>query len=211
LSVYPPRTSADNVRFVRLCPAVHFSRLNKATFDLVRHNGINDRVTGTAYAGLMGRASAEKSLSKKSEAVAKFLRDTLASGPVCVPKLEELCRVAGHLGERQPLSQSKAFRAAKESLGVRSVRAGFGSGGEWFWQLPTQGASASPNPAGQLPAGSKQEAPAKPRIPSEWVEGVGRLEYQSPPSDVPLHRWRLFLTDHLTAVVNTFADRRSHR
>jgi hypothetical protein len=125
--------------------------------------------------------------------VAEFLGKVLAVGPLSVPKLEEMARAAGHLGERQPISQSKAFRAAKKSLGIRSVRDGFGAG-KWLWQLPGARPPTA-NPAGKPADGSEQEAPPKHRVPSEWVEGVGRLEYRSPPHDVPMHRWRLFLGD----------------
>jgi hypothetical protein len=33
------------------------------------------------------------------------------------------------------------------------------------------------------------------RIPSSWIEGVGRLSQRRPPPDIPPHRWRQFLTD----------------
>jgi len=142
----------------------------------------------------MGRASAQKALSQKAEVVAAFLRDVLARDALAVPELEEMARAAGHLGERQRLSQSKAFRSAKKSLEIRSTRDGFGPG-KWLWQLPGHGVSASLSQAGQLPAKSKHEAPAKPRIPPEWTEGIASLEYQSPPPDVPAHRWHQFVDD----------------
>ena len=41
------------------------------------------------------------------------------------------------LGERQSITVSKKFRAAKKKLGIMSRRDGFGRGGEWFWELPT--------------------------------------------------------------------------
>ena len=41
------------------------------------------------------------------------------------------------LGERQSITDSKKFRAAKKKLGIISRRDGFGRGGEWFWELPT--------------------------------------------------------------------------
>jgi hypothetical protein len=41
------------------------------------------------------------------------------------------------LGERQSITVSKKFRAAKKKLGIISRRDGFGRGGEWFWELPT--------------------------------------------------------------------------
>jgi hypothetical protein len=36
------------------------------------------------------------------------------------------------LGERQSITDSKKFRAAKKKLGIISSRDGFGRGGEWF-------------------------------------------------------------------------------
>ena len=33
------------------------------------------------------------------------------------------------------------------------------------------------------------------RVPVDWVEGVGRLNYFRPPTDVPPHRWRQFVSD----------------
>jgi hypothetical protein len=41
------------------------------------------------------------------------------------------------LGERQSITDSKKFRAAKKKLGIIFRRDGFGCGGEWFWELPT--------------------------------------------------------------------------
>jgi hypothetical protein len=143
--------------------------------------------------------------SRMQSLVAEFLEDVLADGPLGVSRLEELARAAKHLGERQPISQSKAFRAAKKSLRIRSVRDGFGAG-KWLWQLPGARPPTA-NPAGKLPDGSEEEAPPKRRVPSEWVEGVGRLEYRSPPHDVPMHRWRLFLGDCNSFLKENWAGR----
>jgi hypothetical protein len=33
------------------------------------------------------------------------------------------------------------------------------------------------------------------RIPSSWIEGVARLNYHRPFTDIPPHRWRQFLSD----------------
>jgi hypothetical protein len=40
-----------------------------------------------------------------------------------------------------------------------------------------------------------------PRIPISWIEGVARLDYHRPPTDIPPHRWRQFLGD-----CNNFLD-----
>jgi hypothetical protein len=34
------------------------------------------------------------------------------------------------------------------------------------------------------------------RVPIDWVEGVARLNYFRPPTDVPRHRWRQFVSDY---------------
>src|SRR5262245_18823445 len=115
---------------------------------------------------------------------AEFLRRELARGPVLVSELEAAARAAGLLGSDQRITHAKPLKRAKKSLGIRSVRNGFASAGEWFWLLET-------------PAPFVADPPSKvtPRIPSSWIEGVGRLNPQRPPPGVPLHRWRQFLTD----------------
>jgi len=115
---------------------------------------------------------------------AEFLRKELANGPVLVSELEASARAAGLLGSAQPITDAKLFKRAKKSLGVRSVHSGFGSAGKWFWLLET-------------PAPLVADPPPEvaPRIPSSWIEGVGRLNPQRPPPGVPMHRWRQFLTD----------------
>jgi hypothetical protein len=32
-------------------------------------------------------------------------------------------------------------------------------------------------------------------IPLHWVKGLAHLDHHRPPTDIPLHRWRQFLTD----------------
>jgi hypothetical protein len=66
-------------------------------------------------------------------AVAKFLRDILEGGALGVADLEGRARTAGLLKDRKSISQAKLFKRAKRFLGIRSVRKGFGSRGEWFW------------------------------------------------------------------------------
>ena len=112
-----------------------------------------------------------------SDLVAEFLRGALASGAKGVPKLEVLARTAGLLGERQSITHAKAFKRAKKSLGIRSVRNGFGSRGEWLWVL------------------DQPVSEAKRRVPPEWVTGVASLGYDHPPADIPPHRWRQFVGD----------------
>jgi hypothetical protein len=72
---------------------------------------------------------------------AEFLRDVLAGRALGVPKLEAMARTAGLLGEGQRITHAKVFKKAKKSLGIRSVRNGFGDAGEWLWQLESANGS----------------------------------------------------------------------
>jgi hypothetical protein len=142
--------------------------------------------------------------------VAKFLRDALTADAVGVPKLEAMARAAGLLGQGQRITHAKVFKRTKKSLGVRSVRNGFGNGGEWLWLLEKQPAPPAREPSAQLVAGpvsiedtyaealDLEEGPADVRarrIPSSWIDGVARLEHHRPLADIPPHRWRQFLSD----------------
>ena len=118
--------------------------------------------------------------------VTEFLRDALAGDDVGVPTLEDMARTAGLLGERQSITHSKVFKRAKKSLGIRSQRTGFGVRSQWFWQLP---------PRSEVPIKTEVETSRERRVPSEWVEGVARLDPDRPPNDVPRHRWRQFVDD----------------
>jgi hypothetical protein len=122
--------------------------------------------------------------------VTKFLRDALTADALGVPKLEAMARAAGLLGEGQRITHAKVFKRAKESLGIKSVRSGFGTGGGWLWKLLSDrdGASAASSITGQ-PARKER------RVPADWIEGVARLQYQRPLTDVPHHRWRQFIDD----------------
>jgi hypothetical protein len=65
--------------------------------------------------------------------VAVFLRDSLAGGALAVTELDARARAAGLLGERQSITTAKVFKRAKKSLGIRSLRAGFGARSQWRW------------------------------------------------------------------------------
>jgi len=123
--------------------------------------------------------------SDPAEVVAEFLRKGLAKGPVLVSGLEVMARAAGVLGIYQRITHAKLFKRAKKSLGIRSVRTGFGSGGEWFWLLEEPPAPPVPAPSSVVVS----------RVPSSWIEGVARLEDRRPPADILAHRWRQFLSD----------------
>ena len=103
--------------------------------------------------------------------VTAFLRNSLAEGAQDVRKLESMARTEGLLGERQRITHAKAFKRAKHSLRIKSVRAGFGPSGGWRWELPCDrdGASAV-SPITRLPVRAER------RVPVGWVEGVARLD-----------------------------------
>ena len=74
----------------------------------------------------------------KAAAVTDFLQCALAGGAVDVSQLEAVARAAGLLAKRQQIQHAKTFKKAKRFLGIRSVRAGFGSTGKWAWLLPAK-------------------------------------------------------------------------
>jgi putative DNA primase/helicase len=74
--------------------------------------------------------------TNKDEA-AKFLRTVLGGGALPVLQVEEEAREAGLLGPDSSISQNKAFRSAREELGVTPQRRGGTAGkGQWVWELP---------------------------------------------------------------------------
>jgi hypothetical protein len=145
--------------------------------------------------------------------VTEFLRNVLAGGALGVPELEAMARAAGLLGEGRRVTHAKVFKQAKKSLGIRSVRDGFGSGGAWTWVLDQQ-SSQTPTKSADLPIAeaiaseiyveAAKEVSAKvgvdaatgeSRVPVGWTMGVEALERRSPPTDVQLHRWERFVHD----------------
>src|SRR5215467_12386573 len=103
--------------------------------------------------------------------VIDFLRATLAGRAHPVTKVEASARAAGLLKEGQRIAHAKAFKRAKRTLGIRSLHAGFGARSQWLWELPRKNepsAEAAPEP------------PPAPRIPSDWLEGVARLNPDRP-------------------------------
>ena len=141
------------------------------------------------------RTPARSGRRDPADVAAEFLRKGLAPGPVLVSDLEAKARAAGLLVDAQRITHAKPFKSAKKSLGIKSVRNGFGSKGEWRWLLETP---STP------PVAAPASVPAR-RIPSGWVEGVARLHHHRPPRDIPAHRWRQFLGEcnvFLTSTVN---------
>jgi hypothetical protein len=146
--------------------------------------------------------------------VAEFLQDALTGGAVSVFELEGKARAAGLLGERQQIQHAKPFKKAKKSLGIRSVRDGFGGGGKWVWLLPPavvlivkeSGVTPRADASGQAPRASIADTSDRPPTAlkgphtpqQEWGNGIARLDYNRAPPDVPLLRWRQFCEDCYT-------------
>jgi hypothetical protein len=152
-------------------------------------------------------------MTSRPHAVTEFLRNVLACGALGVLQLEAMARAAGLLGEGQRITHAKVFKQAKKSLGIRSVRDGFGCGGAWAWVLDQQSSqaptkSADPPVSGTAAAKTdvvaKREASTKDnidvaagesRVPVGWMVGVAALVRRSPPTDVQPHRWERFVHD----------------
>jgi hypothetical protein len=144
-----------------------------------------------------------------SATVVGFLEHALANGPLDVLDLEAMARKAGLLGPSQQIQHAKAFKNAKKSVGIQSVKVGFGIKGKWAWLLP-----AKPIKPAKKEADRTRDAttcvqarsvvvnlnglPSEllgGRIPPHWVQGIARLESHYVPRDVPAHRWRQFIND----------------
>jgi hypothetical protein len=113
-----------------------------------------------------------------------------------------MAHAAGLLGEGQRITQAKLFRRAKDALGIRSIREGFGAGGRWAWELPP----GSDAPA-TISASTQERSAPEPAIPREWVQGVARLEHLRPPPDILRHRWHQFVEDCQAFMASHLANR----
>jgi hypothetical protein len=144
--------------------------------------------------------------------VAAFLKDVLGAGGIGVTELEILARAAGLLDAHQRITHAKLFKSAKKELGIRSVRNGFGTAGQWQWLLDKQKSPRVTETSAQRMDGAgapaiedtyEEQGATKGvlasfgirRAPLSWVDGVARLDYHCPFSDIPAHRWRQFLSD----------------
>jgi hypothetical protein len=137
----------------------------------------------------------------RSSAVEVFLKGILA-GVVVVPvhDIEVGARDAGLLGRHQSITDSKKFKAAKKTLGARSVRIGFGRVGWWGWALPSPETSVDlaieapksvvygeahsrPDPHHHYTgAGANDHVCTQPDpILSEWSRGIARLDHERLP------------------------------
>jgi hypothetical protein len=170
-----------------------------------------------------------------AQLVEAFLQYALADGAVSVAKLEEKARGAELIGERQTITDSKRFRAAKAALHIRSYRVGFGPGAVWFWALPAPPSAPMPeilsSPASIAPASdacagglSPRDIPASTealrayaevatddastrRVPFDWVRGVELIQLRPRPLGIPGHRWRIFIEDCRRFVASQWAER----
>jgi hypothetical protein len=152
----------------------------------------------------------------RASQIASFLTQALGGGEETVVALQEKARAAGLLSERQSITNSKPFKLAKASLGIRSRRIGFGPGAVWFWVLP-----ATPAPEVTTTAGSPdaydvdisspcyaESAGGRPHdAPVEWIRGVNILQQRPRPLGIPPHRWRLFVENTKQFVASPWARR----
>jgi RecA-family ATPase len=83
-----------------------------------------------------------KRQTSSKEDVTEFLTEILANGPVDVLEVEAQARAATLLADDKRLRQNKAFRDAREALGVLATREGFGPGARYVLSLP--GTSCAP-------------------------------------------------------------------
>jgi hypothetical protein len=74
--------------------------------------------------------------NSSKEDVTQFLTEILADGPVDVLEVEGQARAAALLADDKRLRQNKAFRDAREALGVVATREGFGPGARYVLSLP---------------------------------------------------------------------------
>ena len=110
-------------------------------------------------ADLLGVAAQDS----KSGAAEDFLRALLASGPVSSSEVEKQAKAAG-------ISPRTVWRA-KQRLGVRAHRIGFGSVGVWYWELPDDHDDAAADP----------KAATTPKVASnEGLAAYGEKQPESP-------------------------------
>jgi hypothetical protein len=141
-------------------------------------------------------------------AVDDFLRNSLANGGLTVAELEARAYAVGLLSERQRIQHSKPFKRAKKLLGIKSIRGGFGRGGNWAWYMPPQATpkigSANGSNLDTEEHHSVRDAELTDKratalesscVVQRWLEGVQRFDYMRSPPAVPPIRWQLFLGD----------------
>ena len=98
-------------------------------------------VTMTANAALVARTDHADEQRGERDAAAEWLRDLLGDGPVSTRDVQAEARAAGH--------SWATIRRAKDVIGVRVQRDGFGKGGAWRWTLPAKDAQSDLIDAGR--------------------------------------------------------------
>jgi hypothetical protein len=89
----------------------------------------SEPVAITADAALAAEFASTETRTAKAEAM-EFLQATLASGPLPAAEVMRLGREHG--------LREKAIRSAREALGVKTQRDGFGPGSKSLWCLPNR-------------------------------------------------------------------------
>ena len=84
-------------------------------------------ITITADQALAALAGNSENRSEKSEAI-DFLTGALRNGPVSAKDIKKEATEAG--------ISSKSLRSAREALGIKPEKIGFGDQGSWVWNLP---------------------------------------------------------------------------
>jgi putative DNA primase/helicase len=82
------------------------------------------------------RGSKKAQSGSSKEDVMQFLKEILSGGSVDVLDVERQARAAALLEDDKRLNKSKAFRDARDALGVTSSREGFGPGSRFVLALP---------------------------------------------------------------------------
>ena len=110
--------------------------------------------------------------SAKAEAI-EFLRDLFAGTlQLKVREIEQEARARGLLGTNQPLSQCRALRDARLTLGLTVIREGFGRGGGWVWARSeaAEADQAEAQPQAAVPTPTAQSTPAVTSPPIQPVQ-----------------------------------------
>jgi hypothetical protein len=91
---------------------------------------IDEALSASENRGSKGQSGGSK------DDVIQFLKDILSAGPVDVLEVERQARAAALLEYDKRLSKSKVFRDARNALGVKTTREGFGPGSKFILSLP---------------------------------------------------------------------------
>jgi hypothetical protein len=102
-----------------------------------------------------GRRGGDGEKRTNKDEAADFLRSVLSGGAVPVLQVEAEARDAGLLGPDKPISQNKAFRSARDMLGITPQRrGGAAANGQWVWELPGS-AAKMPSEAYDAPSSAE--------------------------------------------------------